>query len=165
MIFVNGALPWYFKRQRSQSLALKVLINPVCKHNGDLSSRCPSISQLQVKKVTERTRDWVSSYLFLLPVQFIDGHLHLVHALADRVVGRVVLRLQVVRGLLERREDRLSQMLRVRDLGHGAIVIVTTEVFPLLRSGAPGGIKRQILFMCTSIVLVIILQLLSASLM
>ena len=73
------------------------------------------------------------------------------HAFADRVVGRIVLRLQVVRGLLERREDRLSQMLRVRDLGHGTIVIVTTEVFPLLRSGAPSGSERQLLYTCTSI--------------
>ena len=76
-------------------------------------------------------------YLLLLPAQFVESALQLVHALPQSVVEGSLLRGEVVVRLLNDVVVGLAESPRVGHFGVRALLVVATVVLPLLRSRAP----------------------------
>lgn len=77
------------------------------------------------------------SYIFLLPFQLVLGTFEFVNPFAECVLCGDSLSLLVIVRLMERVVDCLAETCRRLHLGIRTLLVVTTVVLPLLRSGAP----------------------------
>ena len=87
-------------------------------------------------------KQYLTTYILLLPLQFILGALKLMDASAEGVLGGNLLGLQVVGSLLQGVVDCLPQSVGGLHLGISPLLVVAAVVLPLLRGGAPATGQR-----------------------
>ena len=77
-------------------------------------------------------------HLLFLPAKLVESPFKIVYSLTQRVIRGCLLCRQVVVCLLHHLMVGLAQATWLGHLGLGALLVVSTEVFPLLRGGASG---------------------------